>query len=85
MTSAIAQLEKLSNKKVIVIGTPEVPWFPTHIEDFDSIGKRILGAGDGIQETSHPGFKDEVYRKRREEITKISSSYKMSDANLPDI
>jgi len=40
------------------LGTPEVPWFPTKIEDFDFIGKRILGSGDGIEDVDHPGFKD---------------------------
>ena len=30
------------------IGAPEVPWFPTRIEDFDFIGKKTLGEGEGI-------------------------------------
>jgi hypothetical protein len=30
------------------LGTDVVPWFPTKIQDFDFIGKRILGEGDGI-------------------------------------
>lgn len=34
--------------KVQLVSTPEVPWFPTSLYDFDHIGKRILGAGDGI-------------------------------------
>jgi len=42
-----------------------VPWFPTRIEDFDHIGKRILGEGDGIQEADHPSFRDPEYIKRR--------------------
>ncbi len=52
-----------------MLKSPEVPWFPTAIEDFDHIGKRILGAGDGIQDTDHPGFSDAEYRKRRADIT----------------
>jgi len=35
-------------ENVTEVGTPEVPWFPTRIEDFDFIGKRVLGEGDGI-------------------------------------
>ena len=62
------ELKKIS-KKVTLVGTPEVPWFPTQIEDFDHIGKKVLTEGDGIQEADHPGFRDPVYRKRREEIT----------------
>jgi len=55
-------------ERVTEVGTPEVPWFPTRIEDLDHIGKRILGEGDGIQEADHPSFRDPVYRKRREFI-----------------
>jgi hypothetical protein len=47
------------------LGSEAVPWFPTKIDDFDYIGKRILGEGDGIQEADHPGFRDQEYRKRR--------------------
>lgn len=65
------------SEKVTTIGTPEVPWFPTHIEDFDNIGKKVLTEGDGIQESDHPGFKDKEYRKRREEITGLALNYKI--------
>jgi hypothetical protein len=34
--------------KVSMSRTPLVPWFPTQIEQFDVIGKRILSSGDGI-------------------------------------
>jgi len=33
---------------VTELGTNVVPWFPTKIEDFDFIGKRVLSEGDGI-------------------------------------
>lgn len=55
--------------KVTIVGTPEVPWFPTQIEDFDHIGKRTLSSGDGIQASDHPGFHDLEYRKRRDMIS----------------
>ena len=44
---AIGEL-KAMEAKVTIVGTPEVPWFPTQIEDFDFIGKRTLTSGDGI-------------------------------------
>jgi hypothetical protein len=71
--------------KVTIVGTPEVPWFPTIIDDFDHIGKRTLSSGDGIQATDHPGFSDPEYRKRRDMITKAALKYKISDTNLPTI
>ena len=44
---AVRQL-KLIADEVEIIGTLEVPWFPTRIEDFNVVGKQILGEGDGI-------------------------------------
>ncbi|CDW76459.1 phenylalanine 4-monooxygenase [Stylonychia lemnae] len=80
----IKDLETVS-EKVTILTTPEVPWFPTQIYDFDHIGKRILGAGDGIQDTDHPGFNDAEYRKRRAEITQAALKYKLKDETLPFI
>jgi len=44
---ALNELSLIVNK-ITEVGTPEVPWFPTRIEDFDFIGKRVLREGDGI-------------------------------------
>jgi len=64
---------------ITTLGTPEAPWFPTKIEDFNHIGKRILGEGDGIGEVDHPGFRDTVYRERRNEIMDIAMHYKVNE------
>lgn len=47
------------------VGSVEVPWFPTRMTDFDFIGKKTLGEGEGIQEADHPGFRDVEYKARR--------------------
>lgn len=62
--------------------TVEVPWFPKELADFDHIGKRVLSEGDGIQDADHPGFKDVVYRKRREEVNANADGYTM-DKPIP--
>lgn len=62
-----------------------MPWFPTRLEDFDEIGKRILGEGDGIQEADHPSFRDPVYKKRRDFIASVAQDYKLRDSNIPDV
>lgn len=64
-------------EKLVILTTPEVPWFPTSLYDFDHIGKRILGAGDGIQDTDHPGFNDIEYRKRRKLIAEAALNYSL--------
>lgn len=70
---------------VTTVGGPEVPWFPTQIEDFEHIGKRVLTEGDGIQEADHPGFRDPVYRKRRDDITALALGYDLRDPNIPRV
>jgi len=54
---AIKELSIIANK-INEVGTPEVPWFPTRMEDFDFMGKRVLSDGNGIQEVDHPSFRD---------------------------
>ena len=58
---AVDQLNLIA-EKVTEVGTVEVPWFPTRIQDLDNIGKKVLAEGDGIQEADHPSFRDPVYR-----------------------
>ena len=72
-------------EKVTEVGTVEVPWFPTRIEDFDHIGKKILGEGQGIQESDHPSFRDPIYRQRREFIAEAALNYRMNDTSIPII
>ena len=84
VVTAISQLYSFANR-VTEVGTPEVPWFPTRIEDFDQIGNKILGEGEGIQEADHPSFRDPVYRKRREMIANAALEYKLSDSEVPRI
>lgn len=46
---AMRKMEELAAKNGLVyLGTKEVPWFPTKIQDFNLIGKRVLSEGDGI-------------------------------------
>lgn len=72
-------------EKLNIQVTPEVPWFPTSLYDFDHIGKRILGAGDGIQDTDHPGFNDVNYRQRRKMISELALNYNLRDREIPRV
>lgn len=78
MIKAMEELEALA-QGLTKVGSKAVPWFPVDINDFDNIGKRILSEGDGIDDADHPGFRDPVYIKRRDEITQMAMEYKMCD------
>ena len=57
-----------------LIENSEVPWFPKLLDDINLIGKNVLVAGDQGLESDHPGFHDENYRRRRNEIAEYSKN-----------
>lgn len=52
-----------------------VPWFPSSVKDLDKFKIDTLDAGADL-ESDHPGFKDSVYRTRRQEIVNNASEFK---------
>lgn len=80
MTAAFEELKKVSPKGVRVLGgtgSGTVPWFPKKIQDLDTLKQEVLAGGQELA-SDHPGFNDNEYRKRRQEITEISRKYKLS-------
>jgi len=64
----------------------EVPWFPISRKELDYCVEEVIGSGTGgLLAPDHPGFHDEHYKKRREEIASIANSFREGDGRLPHI
>ena len=63
-------------RNMLVLDEKEVPWFPRHISELDRVAPRTLDAGSELL-SDHPGFNDEVYRKRRAELAQIALDFRL--------
>ncbi|CAD7967821.1 unnamed protein product [Amoebophrya sp. A25] len=76
--AALNEVSKVS-ARVEVIGPKYVPWFPGNMRELDQCVVDTIGGGEGLIAADHPGFKDEVYKKRRLEIAAQATSYRYGE------
>merc|ERR1712228_887720 len=60
----------------MILKSKKVAWFPRRKRELDVVATDVLDSGRDL-EADHPGFHDEIYRARRNELADITESYKI--------
>lgn len=75
LSRLVATLKDFGVEKLIALDEKEVAWFPRHVSELDMIANRVLDAGIDL-EADHPGFHDQTYRERRQELATFAVNHR---------
>jgi phenylalanine-4-hydroxylase len=79
LKSALDEIRAMNLPITNVVGSWDIPWFPTCAADLDKLDQNTLSAGSDLADDPndpHPGFNDKEYRQRRSAIVENAMSYK---------
>jgi len=84
-SSVISMIQdlKANTKELHYLNTKSVPWFPRKFKEVDLLTVDILSAGADL-EADHPGFSDQTYRQRRQELASVANSC-MAGQRIPHV
>jgi phenylalanine-4-hydroxylase len=78
-----------TSRVLLPMNFPEPSSFPSHVDVGGPVGGPAGGHAGGASELvhlspDHPGFRDEIYRRRRNEIAALALAYRAGDP-VPDV
>uniref|UniRef100_A0A8C6KYS4 tryptophan 5-monooxygenase n=1 Tax=Nothobranchius furzeri TaxID=105023 RepID=A0A8C6KYS4_NOTFU len=79
----VVEITSPHNSALLDDGVEGAPWFPKKIADLDLCANKVLMYGSEL-DADHPGFKDNVYRKRRKYFADLALNFKHGSA-IPHI
>lgn len=83
LQSEIERIQVIRDVSPLVTESTTEIWIPQHISELDRCQHLQLKIQPELQ-TDHPGFHDQIYRKRRREIAELAFNYHYGDP-LPNL
>jgi len=78
--AALQEVKRVpGTSRVELTDAKSVPWFPANPRELDLCVVDTIGGDSGLIDEDHPGFQDEDYKKRRQQIAEQAASFRSGD------